>query len=647
MYESNDKDDKIKEAEEELYSKNPDGIFVKRRHVLQEKSAPQEPTAWNIKEDKPESNFKIPYTKILIGAFIFFVLAMVFTFSKFFFGANVVSGNNIDILIGGPASIAGGEVLPLDIQVKNNNSTDLQVVDLHIAYPDGTKDATDQTTDLKNFEQTLGDISAGQSKEILTKAILFGQENSQETVNVTVQYRIPGSNAVFSKEKDFVILISSSPVNISISGPTEVNSNQTADFSIEVDSNSASIVKNLILKIDYPFGFTFSSSDPSPASSDNSVFNLGDLSPGEKRIIKVSGVVQGQDGEERVFKFTVGNPSPTDSTVVETAFASYVSTISLMKSSVGVAVSVNDQTGDNTAVEVGNKNTFKIDWQNNLAQKVYDMSVNVKINGQTLDQGSVVPDSGFYDSSNNTIVFDKSGNSLLETVNPSDQGSTQFTFNTLPFSSDSSIPFGNSTITFDISVLGSLAGSDGSNNQEVLYSDTQTVKISSELNLLARGFKTSGLFENYIQNSGPFPPQANSESTYVITWTASDSFNNINGAVVSANLPPNVTWTGNTGSSTENISYDPGTGEVTWNIGNMQSGVGLNSSPRQVSFQVAVTPSITQVGQELNLLNESTIRGTDVFTGAVVGENKDIITTNITSDPAYVDDIGKVVPQSN
>jgi hypothetical protein len=79
----------------------------------------------------------------------------------------------------------------------------------------------------------------------------------------------------------------------------------------------------------------------------------------------------------------------------------------------------------------------------------------------------------------------------------------------------------------------------------------------------------------------------------------------------------------------------------------MQSGVGLNSSPRQVSFQVAVTPSITQVGQELNLLNESTIRGTDVFTGAVVGENKDIITTNITSDPAYVDDIGKVVPQSN
>src|ERR1035437_4014457 len=143
MYDPNNKEDKIKEVQDSLYSKNTDAIFVKRRHSLQDKANLNTQSSWDVKEEKAESNFQIPYAKILIGAFIFFVLAMVFTFSKFFMGANVVSGNNIDILVSGPVSIAGGDNLSLDIEVKNNNNVNLQAVDLHIEYPDGTKNADD------------------------------------------------------------------------------------------------------------------------------------------------------------------------------------------------------------------------------------------------------------------------------------------------------------------------------------------------------------------------------------------------------------------------------------------------------------------------------------------------------------------------
>ena len=490
MPDQNEKEDEIEKVEEALYSKNTDGIFLKKRHSLQGTEDFKTSATWNIKEKETENGFKIPYTKIFLGAFIFFVLALGFTFSKFFLGNNVVSGNNIDILVSGPASIAGGEVLPLDITVKNNNDIGLQVVDLHITYPDGTKSAVDQTTDMKNFSQVLGDINARQSQEILAKAILYGEENSQETIQLTVDYRITGSNAVFTKEKDFNVLISSSPVNINVNNPTEVNSNQQIDFSVEVDSNSSSVVKNLILKVDYPFGFNFSSSDPSSVSSDNGVFNLGDLAPGDKRNIKISGTVVGQDGEQKVFKFTVGPPSRTVSTVVETPLAMYSSTISLQKSSVGLNMTINGQSGDEVAIGAGSKNTVNLNWTNNLAELIYNMAVKIKLNGQTLDQGSVDAGSGFYNSSDNSITFDKSNVSEFSSVNPGDEGNMQFNFSTLNPSSNPSISFGNSAITMNISITGNSAGGNNSNNSEVLYSklykkgDIIKLKISQMLLLI-------------------------------------------------------------------------------------------------------------------------------------------------------------------
>ena len=638
MFDSIEKKDNIKEMKDSLYSKTSDEAFVKRRHSLQDKADSKIPVAWNVKEERAESSFKIPYSKILLGAFIFFILAFGFTFFKFFLGNNVVSGNNIDILVSGPVSIAGGEELPLEIEVKNNNNIDLKVVDLRIEYPAGTKSVTDQSMDLPRYSEVLGDINMGKSEKRLVKSVLYGEENSSKTIKITVEYRVTGSNAIFSKEKDFNVLISSSPVNIKVSGPTEISANQLTDFSIDINSNSVNIVKNLILKVDYPFGFNLSSSNPKSISSDGSVFAIGDMAPGAKRNIRISGTVLGQDGEQRVFKFTIGTPSKEDDTMVGTPLATYSSIVTLKKSSIGLDTTVNDQSGDEIAINVGSKNRINIYWKNNLTEKIYDMVVKINLSGQALSKESVNVKKGFYNSFDNSILFDKSGDSLFSTINPSDEGDVQFDFDTLLPSSKSLVSFGNSSIKLDISVLGNRAGAD-SNTQEILYSGIKTLKISSNLKLLSRGFRTVGPFEN----SGPFPPQVDNETTYTITWTATDSFNNVTAAKVSAFLPPNVSWTSYTSPDSEKITYDKGTGEVVWDIGDMKSGIGTNYPARDVSFQVAITPSINQLGSEINLLNEATISGTDVYSGARIGEVKNPVTTNITSDPEYVDDIGRVV----
>lgn len=639
MFNPEEKNDNIDRVKDSLYSKNTDGIFDKRRHVLQDKTDLKVPTSWeSAEEEKVESSFNIPYTKILLGAFVFFVLALGFAFSRFFLGSNVVSGNNIDILVSGPASIAGGEELPLDIEIKNNNNTDLNTVSLRVEYPEGTKNPTNSSVDMKRHTESIGSIKVGRSEKRLIKSILYGEENSRKVVKIYVEYRVAGSNAIFTKEKDFNVLISSSPVNIKVNAPSEINANQLTDFTIDVSSNSATLVKGLMLKVEYPFGFNLVSSNPKPLGANDGVFVLGDLAPGAKRTIKISGSVAGQDGEQRTFKFAVGTPSSDDNTVVGTTLALYLADISLKKSSIGVNMTINEDSNKEVSIRSGSNNSVSIFWKNNLAEKLYDVVVKVNISGLILDKQTVRVDRGFYNSANNTIIFDKNSDPDLFTVNPGLEGDLHFDFNTLVPSSKSPISFGNSSIRFDISVSGNRTGVDSGADSEILFSDTKTAKLSSSLRLLSRAFRTIGPFEN----SGPFPPKVDNETTYTITWTATNSFNNVNSAKVSATLPPNVKWTGFTSPESERISYNKGTGEVVWDIGDMKAGIGTNSPAKDVSFQVAITPSITQVDSEVDLLSSATISGIDNYSLERIGEVKSLLTTNITSDPAYTDDVGKV-----
>lgn len=636
MYNEEDKKDNIDKVKESLYSKGTDAIFSRKAYTLKDKYNPDIKTDWDI-EEKPMKKIKIPYTKILIGSFLFFILASGFTFFRFFFGQNLISGNNIDILVSGPVSIAGGEELPLNIEIKNSNNTALKSVTMRIEYPEGTKNPNDQTVDMSRYSESIGEIAVNKSVTKLIKAIIFGEENSNKTVSIIVEYRVSGSNAVFSKKKDFNILIASSPVSMIVSGPTEINANQLTDFTIDVNSNSTTVIKNLILKVEYPFGFNLSSSDPKAYGSDSSVFSIGDLAPGAKRTIRITGSIIGQDGEQRVLKFIVGTKDQEDESLVKTTLASYMSSVSLKKSSIGLSMSINDEQADEVSAIPGGKNRVSISWSNNLAEKVYDMIIKVKFTGQTLDKSSVTADKGFYSSLDNSLTFDSNTNSVFSEVNPAAEGGMSFSFATLSQTSDSNIRFGNSSVKMEISVLGKLTSS--SNGQEVLYSGSKIMKLSSNLKLLSRGFRTVGPFEN----TGPFPPQVDNETTYTITWTASNSFNDIASGRVSAFLPPNVKWTGYVNPDTETVTYDKNTGEVVWDIGSMRAGIGTSYPSRSVSFQVAITPSITQLGSEINLLNESTISGIDTYSNERVGEVKGAVTTNITSDPEYIDGIGKVI----
>jgi hypothetical protein len=93
---------------------------------------------------------------------------------------------------------------------------------------------------------------------------------------------------------------------------------------------------------------------------------------------------------------------------------------------------------------------------------------------------------------------------------------------------------------------------------------------------------------------------------------------------------------GQVSPGTETVSYDESSRTISWNIGTLASGSGFDAVAKEVSVQLALTPSIGQVGNSPILLGNITFNGTDAFTEVPVKTVTESITTKISTDPTYV-----------
>ena len=242
---------------------------------------------------------KNPFHKLLFSSFIFLGISLCIGIYFIIGGGNTVSSDNINITIGGPIQIGGGQELSIDVGVENNNNVPLQVVDVVVDYPSGTKTADEKRSDLKRVRVNIGDVESGQFAHKLFKSVLFGEEGSTKDIKVSIEYRVPGSNAIFQKEKMFSLVLNASPVSITMKGLKEITSGQEAAFEIVVSSNSETVLKNIVLKAEYPFGYSFKEATPS-ASDGNDTWKIEKLSPKESRTIKIVGTLQGQNNEDGI-----------------------------------------------------------------------------------------------------------------------------------------------------------------------------------------------------------------------------------------------------------------------------------------------------------------------------------------------------------
>ncbi len=571
------------------------------------------------------------FKNFFIFSSIFFVLTLGYASYVFLAGGNVVSNENIDISILGNNFTAGGEELSFVVGITNKNSSPLDLVDLVMEYPKGSGvGALNSSLGMERTRQSLGTIPAGAVHNENIKIVLFGEQGSVKNVKISLEYRVEGSNAIFVKEKLYDITISSTPLNLSVDGPSTISSNQSLILKIKATLNATKRASKILLKLDYPAGFQFESAVPAP-SLGNNVWNLGDLAPGAEQSISVTGkILDVVDGEEKSFHISSGSQSAGDKSVIGVVFNSIGHIVTIKKPFIETKIFVNGVSEKAYATDTKTPIRGEIRWMNNLDTKVNNLSIQAKISGNAVNRKTINTQQGFYDSSNDIITWDRNSIDAFKEVNPGDSGTVTFSMSTISLFSAMDGIINNPSITIDVSISGKQSVS-GYATTDLSNRGSATIRILSDVGFTAKALYYSGSFVN----TGPVPPKAEKKTSYTVVWAISNTSNNISKAVVRSSLPSWINFVGPMSPADSDLVYNPSTREIVWNAGSVVKGAGISTAEKSVSFQITFTPSLSQVGTTPVIINDAVLTGHDDFANVDVRVSKTSLRTSLDKDPLF------------
>jgi hypothetical protein len=645
-----DKLNRIEELKTKLFSKGYE-TKMEHRDSFTRPTHKDVPEGWGDNGGSTKMNLSSFYSRdrffmktsifknFFLFSLVFFILTLAYASYVFFAGGNTVSNENIDITVLGNNFVAGGEELSLVIGVVNSNSSPLDLVDLVVEYPKSSSEfSTDLSVPTERHRLTIGTIPAGAIHNENIKIVLFGQQGSARPIKISIEYRVEGSNAIFVKEKFFEVTLSSTPIELSLDAPFTISPNQDVTLDIKLALNATKPVPQILLKVDYPVGFEFISAEPAPSLGDN-IWNMGDLVPGAERSISVMGkMLDVSDGEEKVFHIKSGSQSTGDKSVIDVVFNSLSHTVLVKRPFIEARLFVNGVYGRDYVTNAKNLISGEIRWANNLDTKVNDLEIRAKILGNAVNQKTIRPERGFYNSLNDVIVWDKNSQDRFREVNPGDSGSVKFALSPLSLFSSTSGILEDPSINIEISISGKQQV-EGFALEDLNNFETSTIRVISDVSFIAKALHYSGPFNN----SGPIPPKAEAETTYTITWALSNTANNISKAVIKSRLPSWVRFVGPVSPTGEDLVFNLATKEIVWNIGRIPKGTGITSADHSVSFQVAITPSLSQVDTVPVIINGATLTGYDDFAKVDIRVDKTSLYTELDNDPLFPPGGGTVV----
>ncbi len=558
-----------------------------------------------------------------VGALLFFILAIGFAFFRLYSGGSFIEAQNVTVEVAGPTTLASGGELDLQVVVTNKNNVPLEGAQLVVEYPPGTRVITGERELLRETLK-LESLKPRESVSQSVKARIFGEKDSTQDIKFTVEYRLPGSGAIFDRKQSYPVTINSSPLLLSFDLPESVISGQEIEFTVGLESAAIAPLHDLLLLMTYPPGFTFKRATPAPVSGET-LWRLGDFAPGAKREIKIRGVVEGENEETRSFRALVGTEDPEEEGTIALNYGSLFALSTIEKPEIALEFSLDGNRGAEQVAASDQVVRADLTYFNNLPVEIRDATLEIKLSGRALKPTSVVASPGFYNSLTNSVLWTKIENRDLAVIPPGGTGRLSFSF-----AGTSLYGVDGQTINL-VATFRARKTESGSGSATVQTVVSKKVKLSSVVQLSTKALHGSGPFEE----RGPIPPRVGRDTTYTVVWSVANTASDVDQAFVRATLPSYIKWAGVSAPAEEKITFNPNGGEVVWDLGLVKAGRGYSSPPRQVSFQVTLLPSLSQVGTAPNVVSAAKLTGTDIFTNARLESSRPALNTELRSEPDF------------
>ena len=403
----------------------------------------------------------------------------------------------------------------------------------------------------------------------------------------------------------------------------EITSGQALNFDVTVSSNSNTELENVLVTAEYPFGFTFSEATVDPTSGNN-VWFFEKLSPQESKTFNVRGSLIGQNNEERVFKWNIGLGKPEMKEEFAVKFTTLPKSISLIRPFLAMELAIDGDFNVDLIRESERQIGGRLTYTNNTGGVIADPRIVLKIDGEVLDDASVDLETGFFNSADNTITWDRVTNpETFKEIAVGQSETFNFTFRSKSLATRQAV-FKNPELILSAEITGKRIGED-SVPENIDVDLAKRIKFKSNILLTAVTSRNVSPFEQ----SGPIPPKVEQDTTYELELKVTNSSNLMERGKVTAILPPYVRWNNLVYPSSEKITYLPASRTIEWDLGDVREHVGFIDPARSVKFLVTLTPSASQISQAPVLISTPTFKGFDSFTKTETSVSAESPTTEL------------------
>lgn len=572
-------------------------------------------------EESPDARISAPpsrrKTKILFGLLILFAfLATVSWAGFFFFGTGQkFSEEKIELKINGPEQSFAGQTITYRLSFNNRQKIPLANASLELRYPDNFKfiSAKPAPTDKENRHWDLGSLNQNQSGLIEINGQIFGSANSDLTLRTFLNYKPANFNAEFQKIIHFATHLNPPPLDFTLTGPDELVAGEDAFYQINLLNVGDEPISNLEISLQTPSNFKINSLQPAPAK-EQKIWRVASLEPNASSTIKIKGFFTAEILSSGSQTLSAKLNLREDDNLYQQN--SLEKTTAVSQSALSLTVLAN-RLAEKQTVNFGDKIPFLLSFENIGQKSLKNVTLRIVLDAPFDGEKSLFDWAALEDKKDGSvkgeqispairrgiISWTKAHIPALSEIKPKEQGTVEFL---LPIKAKNELNLAKLT-EYKIAAYGeALIGSTALEQLANLQSQTLTLVLNTDLNLSPQAtFKEKKNLPTQIGQ------KYESETTYTLTWTLSNSWHEVTDVKLTTILPENADWKNVTAVSAGEISFNANTKEVVWQINRIPTSYPITT----ISFDVGVKASDSDKGKKGSIIDKTRVEAKDKVTG--------------------------------
>lgn len=578
--------------------------------------------------------------KIIVWVLVGLMIIAGAAVGGFFFFVNQeqeFANEQVSASIDGATVVTSGKESTFVIAITNGEAVAVHNVEMTLQLP-STFQFRSSVPSAENDAHNawnVGTINPGKRKLVSITGTFFGETGTELAVPTILGYRPANFNSVFQTHGSLSLTIGGSVLSLTLEAPPKSISGRADQYALTLENTSDETIEQVRLTLTVPAEMQADNFKPEATSTGSFIWSIDSLEGGETFSVTWNGTITAAQGTSSELKAEVGY---TDAGGTYLSQAEQTALLFVVNPQLLITLKQNDSTSGAPA-EFGDLITYAVTLENGSDAVINDIAVRVELTTNAVDwSGLVNPYKGTTEGT--TIRWDASTVPTLTSLRPNEQAEISFSIPVVATYSASGADDGELTISATATARSSgVVDLDGTDL--VVSTDPLVTKITTDLKLRAESRYYDD--QSIPVGSGPVPPRVGATTTYRLYWYLHNSTNEVTDVVVSAVLPTGVDWTGVSGVTAGDVSYDASTRLIQWTINRIPQNAGQLIPELQAYVDVSITPQVVQVGDVVTLLGMTTAQATDTFTGVSITQTAKTLTTALTTDPVERGS-GKVQP---